>query len=65
MMPVKDGFKFREEQLQEEAHKAVPVVIMSADGNVSEKKARIMAQDYIRKPVDINTYLNVVKRYCG
>ncbi len=65
MMPIKDGFQFRQEQLLDPQHKDVPVVVMSADGNVAEKKRRIRAQDYIRKPVDISTYLNVVKRYCG
>lgn len=65
MMPVKDGYQFRKEQLLDPVHKDVPVVVMSADGNVTEKKGRIGAQDYIRKPVDISTYLNVVKRYCG
>jgi DNA-binding response OmpR family regulator len=65
MMPVKDGYQFRKEQLLDPHHKDVPVVVMSADGNVTEKKGKIGAQDYIRKPVDISTYLKVVKRYCG
>lgn len=65
MMPLKDGFKFREEQLQLADHKTVPVVIMTASENINSKTERLHVQDYIRKPVDISTYLNVVKRYCG
>lgn len=65
MMPVKDGFQFRIEQLKIPTFSEVPVVVMSADGNIREKKARIGAAEYIKKPVDIDTYLNVVKRFCG
>lgn len=64
MMPVKDGFQFRNEQLQNPKISGVPVVVMSADGHVQEKKARIGALDYIRKPVDVETYLKVVSRFC-
>lgn len=65
MMPIKDGFQFRTEQLRIPSHSEVPVVVMSADGNIREKKARIGAAEYIKKPVDIDTYLDVVKRFCG
>jgi CheY-like chemotaxis protein len=65
MMPVKDGFQFRDEQLRNPKIAGVPVVVMSADGHVQEKKARIGALDYIRKPVDVETYLKVVARFCG
>src|SRR5262245_35335645 len=64
MMPVKDGFQFRAEQLQDPRISQVPVVVMSADGNVQQKKARIGAAEYIRKPVDIEVYLDVIRRVC-
>lgn len=65
MMPIKDGFQFRNEQLLDPKISGVPVVVMSADGHVQEKKARIGALDYIRKPVDVETYLRVVARFCN
>lgn len=65
MMPIKDGFAFRKEQLENPKLSNVPVVVMSADGHVHEKKQRLQAKDYLHKPVDIDVYLDVVKRYCG
>lgn len=65
MMPVKDGFQFRNEQLSNPKISSVPVVVMSADGHIQEKKARIGALEYIRKPVDVETYLKVVSRFCS
>lgn len=62
MMPVKDGFTFREEQESDPRLSHIPVVIMSADGQVRAKQFRVRAKDYIRKPVDINTMLDAVKR---
>lgn len=53
MMPVMDGFAFREEQLKDPQISGIPVMVMSADGNISQKQSRIGAVDYLRKPLDI------------
>lgn len=63
MMPVMDGFKFRECQLSLPDLAEIPVVIMSADGNVGPKKAAIGAKDYIKKPVDIDDLLKRISVY--
>lgn len=62
MMPVMDGFQFREEQkkLPNLAH--IPVVIMTADGHVDEKRVRTSAAAALRKPADIDDILETVKR---
>ena len=62
MMPVMDGFAFREAQGREPAWAGIPVVVMSADGQVDAKKARAGAVEYLKKPVDIHELLAVVKR---
>jgi CheY-like chemotaxis protein len=63
MMPVKDGFQFREEQRQDPALADIPIVIMSADGNVQRKVKQVGALSYLKKPVDIDAVLEAVKRH--
>jgi len=53
MMPVMDGFAFREEQLADPQLSAIPVVVMSADGNISQSQLKVQAVDYLKKPLDI------------
>ena len=62
MMPIKDGYQFREEQVAIEKLKLIPVVVMSADGNIGDKKNRARAKEYVRKPVDLDEILAVVAR---
>jgi len=64
MMPNKDGFEFKSEQGNDPRLSHIPVVIMSADGNVSEKKAKVGAKEYLKKPVDLEKLLQTVSRYC-
>jgi CheY-like chemotaxis protein len=63
MMPVMDGFKFREMQSAAPEISDIPIVIMSADGHVAPKQAQIGARDYIKKPVDIDDLLNRIAAY--
>jgi CheY-like chemotaxis protein len=62
MMPVLDGFGFREAQEKEARLASIPVVIMTADGHIQAKRIRTRAADFIRKPVDIFDLLDKVGR---
>jgi CheY-like chemotaxis protein len=64
MMPIKDGFQFREEQMSDLELQKIPVVIMSADGHVQEKLLRTKATTYLKKPLAIETVLTIAKRFC-
>jgi len=64
MMPVMNGLEFRKEQQNDPALKNIPVVVVSADGNVPQKAASIGVADYLLKPVDIDVLLATVRRYC-
>jgi CheY-like chemotaxis protein len=64
MMPVMNGWEFRKEQQKDPALKNIPVVVVSADGNVPQKAASIGVADYLLKPVDVDVLLNMVRRYC-
>ncbi|MDB4946889.1 MAG: response regulator [Labilithrix sp.] len=60
MMPVKDGLAFREEQQRDPLLAEVPIVIMSADAHIEEKRRRMHVDAAIRKPFDIDLMLQMV-----
>ena len=65
MMPVMDGWQFREEQRKSPAFDAVPVVVVTADGNARGKAAAVHAAGQVQKPVTIDSLLDEVERVCG
>jgi len=64
MMPVMDGYQFRQEQLKDPLLATIPVYIMTADGNVDVKAAGLGVEGGLRKPVDIETLLEVAEKHC-
>jgi CheY-like chemotaxis protein len=66
MMPVMDGWLFRAEQQKRDRSIAdIPVVVLSADGNVRQQAVNLKANGHLRKPVGIDALLETVERYCG
>jgi CheY-like chemotaxis protein len=65
MMPVMDGWQFREEQRKVPALDSIPVVVVTADGDARGKAAAIQAAGHVRKPVTIDSHLNEVERIGG
>jgi CheY-like chemotaxis protein len=63
MMPVMDGIEFRDEQLRDPALAAIPVVIVSAGGDVAAKAAAAGVEG-LTKPVDIDVLLATIRRFC-
>jgi CheY-like chemotaxis protein len=64
MMPVLDGWAFRQRQQQDPHLAAIPVVVVSADGSVPQKAAALGAADYLQKPVDVDELVAAVRRHC-
>lgn len=64
MMPVMDGWEFRAEQRKIAASCTVPVLIVSADGNMRRNTDDIGAAGYLRKPFDIEELLDALARLC-
>lgn len=60
MMPIKDGFAFRNEQLSMPEYAEIPVVIMSADGHIKEKTLQTQCAAYVRKPLEIDQFLRII-----
>jgi two-component system, chemotaxis family, chemotaxis protein CheY len=63
MMPVMDGFEFQAALARQPGYSRIPIVVMSADGHVREKKARVSAVEYLRKPVDIDVLIDTVRKH--
>jgi len=64
MMPGMNGWELRAEQLRDPKLRAVPVVVMTGDGNAASKAAALDAADYLQKPIDVPKLLQMMARYC-
>ena len=65
MMPVMDGWEFRNEQLRDGMMAAIPVVLFSASGNVRDKAAELKLAAYLEKPIDLHTLLTMIESILG
>ncbi len=61
MMPRMDGWKFRDEQLRDPRLNDIPVVVLSAVGEIAES---INVTCILPKPVDPAALLNAVEQIC-
>ncbi len=61
MMPVVNGWEFREMQKQDERLRDVPVVAISATAQII---SRFDAADFLYKPIQLDVLLMLVQRYC-
>lgn len=62
MMPVMDGWQFRQAQIQDQELSKIPVIVVSAAGR--ERIERIDADAYLSKPVDLEELLGCVTQFC-
>lgn len=63
MMPICDGASFRAAQLADERLAAVPVVLLTADIRLDEKTKALNASAYVKKPVDLDTLVETIRRH--
>ncbi|HEX3765948.1 MAG TPA: response regulator [Kofleriaceae bacterium] len=64
MMPVMDGRTFRRVQKDDPALSGIPVVVLSAHASGERAASELEVDEYLRKPVDLRTLLDVIGRYC-
>jgi CheY-like chemotaxis protein len=64
MMPGKDGFSFRAEQLDDHALAGIPVVVCSAAYDGRGAAERMGAAAFVQKPAEPQALLRVVREYC-
>lgn len=64
MMPVMDGYQFRQEQQRHSRFAAVPVVVMTAAGDVKAESLKVGSVGFLKKPfLDITTVLDTVAQF--
>lgn len=61
MMPGMNGEQFRAAQLQDARMASVPVVLMTGDSHAESKAARLGLSKFLRKPLEIDDLISVVK----
>jgi two-component system chemotaxis response regulator CheY len=61
-LPGEDGFQFRKAQTLDPDLANIPIVLLSADTQIQEKRDRIGAIGHLKKPVDIDELLDTVRR---
>jgi len=64
MMPVMNGWQFRDEQRRDPRLSRIPVIVLSGDNGVERKAGALGADAFLRKPVDLDALLDTVSRYC-
>ena len=66
MMPVMDGKTFMETLIRESPDLArIPILIASARGHVDEDLVKLPSVKTIRKPFNIDVFLQTVEHQCG
>ncbi len=63
MMPVMDGWEFRRKQRLDPSMAAVPVIVLSALDR--ERALDLVADDFLKKPLDFDHLLTLVREYCA
>lgn len=63
MMPVMDGWQFREAQRADPELAGIPVVVISAYRH-RPSVTELDAAEYLNKPVQVDSLLDVIRRHC-
>jgi CheY-like chemotaxis protein len=65
MMPVMNGWQFRNTQQQDPGLATIPVVVLSARNDIQQQASLINAAAHIMKPINLISLLDTVNRYCA
>ncbi len=65
MMPIMDGYTFREEQRRDQRFSSIPVVVMTADGQGEEKTKNLGVKGFLKKPInDVDDLIKTAMKFC-
>jgi CheY-like chemotaxis protein len=65
MMPVMDGWEFRNAIQRDPQLSSIPVVILSADHAVAQRAGSLRVQGWLSKPFQLDQLLRTVQRYAA
>jgi CheY-like chemotaxis protein len=63
LMPVLDGFGFRQEQLADPRLADIPIIVLSASHNITDLAHKMKAKAYLKKPIEIEDLINAVEEF--
>jgi CheY-like chemotaxis protein len=63
MMPIMNGWQFREAQLRDPRLQHIAVVVMTASRNLDDNP--VEADEVLFKPLNLEALVATVQRYCG
>ncbi len=63
MMPVMNGWEFRDAQSRNAKISDIPVVILTADGRADMKAETLRAAGYLRKPIQVDRLLGILAQF--
>ncbi len=63
MMPVMNGWEFREEQVRHAHLSDIPVVVLTADGRAEMKAKTLGADAYLPKPIELSRLFELLDRF--
>lgn len=64
MMPVMNGWQFRQRQREDASVANIPVVIISADGSARREAGVMGAEGFMQKPIELDDLLAMVAIHC-
>lgn len=64
MMPVMNGYEFRDAQLKDPQLASIPIVVITAEGQAREKARQLGAERWLQKPLSPSDLLRVVGELC-
>jgi len=64
MMPVMNGYEFREEQLKDPKLASIPVIVVTADGRAKERAQQLGSDLFFQKPLSPPALLSAIRRFC-
>lgn len=63
MLPGEDGDVVTKRLKQHETYQTLPIMLMSANGDVRTKAAQSQADGYLQKPFETEELLGIVQKY--
>jgi CheY-like chemotaxis protein len=64
MMPVMNGWEFRQAQRRDPTLSNIPVVVLSADDPLADKVSGMAVAGYLAKPFEFEALLATIRQYC-
>lgn len=63
VMPIMNGFEFRQFQLEDKNLSKIPVILLTANNSFQDYKEKLQAIEFLNKPVEAKDILYVVENF--